>query len=280
MTSTGAERVFAIGRALDKRAGAQRDETRSGLLLGGMDDTAEFMRARPDAQREWKELRKRARKKLVVTMKMQREELGLQLRASRQERLAAKRAKRAARNAEKARLQAVVLATKFSELKAMGNDELKDQLRAHKLKGKSGFSVSLPNRTALVLQLQALLSEADPAANDLEAGDSGIDGRKVKSKVTGGGGRGKGSRKRKKTELYMGYEFDPDAEYQVEAIVGHLVADGKSDYANLVRCLAPSKHNMPAYSLPCVAGGEHQAEGGHRDLPHRLGELPARPHVV
>ena len=175
------------------------------------------------------------------------------MRAARQQKLAAKRAKRTAKNAEKARLQALVLATKFSELKSMGNEELKEQLRAHKLKGKSGFSVALPNRLALVLQLQALLSEADPTANDLAPGDSGIDGRKVKSKVTGGGSRG-GRNKRKKTELYMGYEWDSTADYQVEAIVGHLVADGKTDYANLVRLPAPA---CTRTACPLTPGPSH-----------------------
>ena len=129
---------------------------------------------------------------------------------------------------------------------------LQDQLRAHKLNGKSGFSISMPNRKALILQLQALLSEADPAANDLAAGESGIEGRKVKSKVTGGSG-GRGRNKRKKKALYMGYEWDPTADYQVEAIVGHIVADGKKDYANLVRLPAPCTRT----ACPLTPGPSH-----------------------
>ena len=150
-------------------------------------------------------------------------------------------------------MRALVLATKYSELKVMGNDELKDQLKAHKLLGKTGFTVSLPNRTALVLQLQALLNEADPkGANDLEDGDSGIEGRAIRRKAAAPGGRGRGG-KRKKTETYMGYEWDSTADYQVEAIVGHIVADGKKDYANLVRLPAPCTRT----ACPLTPGPSH-----------------------
>eukprot|EP00965_Chrysotila_dentata_P144349 4768483-Pleurochrysis_carterae.AAC.1 len=60
----------------------------------------------------------------------------------------------------------------------MGVEDLRDQLKKHKLlAGKTGFALSLPNRKAYVLQLQTLLLEANEDANDLEDGDSGIDGR-------------------------------------------------------------------------------------------------------
>ena len=38
MTSTGAERLFAIGRKHDERAGCSRDDTRAGAFLGEVDD--------------------------------------------------------------------------------------------------------------------------------------------------------------------------------------------------------------------------------------------------
>ena len=128
----------------------------------------------------------------------------------------------------------------------MSNDDLKDQLKKHKLRlGKTGFTVSkLPNRTALVivLQLQALLNEADPkGANDLEDGDSGIEGRAIRRKAAAPGGRGRGG-KRKKTETYMGYEWDNGADYNLDAIVGHVVTDGNSLYANQVRPPALPSH--------------------------------------
>eukprot|EP00965_Chrysotila_dentata_P098959 3273099-Pleurochrysis_carterae.AAC.3 len=40
MTSTSAERLFALGRAHDVRAGASRDETRARVILGHADGTA------------------------------------------------------------------------------------------------------------------------------------------------------------------------------------------------------------------------------------------------
>ena len=79
-------------------------------------------------------------------------------------------------------------------MKGMVGDELVDQLRKHKLLGKKGFNVSQPNRTARVLALQVLMLEADPAANDLEDGDSGIIGRGIKRKTRG---EGKGAPKKK-----------------------------------------------------------------------------------
>eukprot|EP00965_Chrysotila_dentata_P180207 5949837-Pleurochrysis_carterae.AAC.1 len=43
----------------------------------------------------------------------------------------------------------------------MGVEDLRDQLKKHKLLGKTGFALSLPNRTAYVLQQQTLLLEAN-----------------------------------------------------------------------------------------------------------------------
>ena len=54
MTSTGAERIFALGRAHDQRAGASRDDTRAGVILGDLDNTAEFMRGRTNGEGEWR----------------------------------------------------------------------------------------------------------------------------------------------------------------------------------------------------------------------------------
>ena len=112
--------------------------------------------------------------------------------------------------------------------------DLQDQLKHHKLIGKkTGFTISQPNRLAYVLQLQAVLSEAHgSAANDLPDGDSGIEGRNVKRKARSEGS-GKKKKRRKGTE-YMGYCWTAEEEddFEVEAIVGMLTADGKSSYAN------------------------------------------------
>eukprot|EP00965_Chrysotila_dentata_P199752 6179568-Pleurochrysis_carterae.AAC.3 len=82
--------------------------------------------------------------------------------------LDAKRAKRTAKCTERARIDALPLAKHYSDLKVMGVEDLRDQLKKHKLLGKNGFALSLPNRTAYVLQLQTLLLETNEDANDLE----------------------------------------------------------------------------------------------------------------
>eukprot|EP00965_Chrysotila_dentata_P123212 4072861-Pleurochrysis_carterae.AAC.1 len=64
MTSTGVEYLFALGRAHDVRAGASRDDTPAGVILGHADDTAAWMRERANGEDEWKLLRKRARQGL------------------------------------------------------------------------------------------------------------------------------------------------------------------------------------------------------------------------
>eukprot|EP00965_Chrysotila_dentata_P132310 4375099-Pleurochrysis_carterae.AAC.1 len=64
MTSMGAERLFALGRAHDVRAGASRDDTRAGVIRGHADGTTAWMRERADGKEEWKLLRKRARQGL------------------------------------------------------------------------------------------------------------------------------------------------------------------------------------------------------------------------
>eukprot|EP00962_Isochrysis_galbana_P051251 scaffold22626_cov108-Isochrysis_galbana.AAC.2 len=168
------------------------------------------------------------------TLEQSRVAHGLAARESREVKLAAKRAKHAAKAQEKARLAAVVLATRYSELVSMGIDDLKDQLKKHKLNGKTGFNVSHPNRTAYVLLLQTLLLQADSSANDLPEGDSGIEGRNIKRKArVAGGGKKKRKRPAGVTE-YMGYEWtkEEEDEFEVEAIVGKVVADGSTAYAN------------------------------------------------
>eukprot|EP00965_Chrysotila_dentata_P144111 4760655-Pleurochrysis_carterae.AAC.1 len=83
----------------------------------------------------------------------------------------------------------------------MGVEDLRDQLKMeHKLLGKTGFALSLPNRTAYVLQLQTLLLEANENANDLEDGDSGIDGRNVRRRASV-----RGRKRRRGLRSYMGY---------------------------------------------------------------------------
>ena len=137
-----------------------------------MDNTPEFMRGREKGEEDWRMLRRLARRGMKETMAEKHIAAGQLAAMERNAKLEGTRAKQAAKKAELARLEAISLATRYSELKGMVGDELVDQLRKHKLLGKKGFTVTQPNREAYFLQLQTLLLEADPAANDLEDGDS------------------------------------------------------------------------------------------------------------
>eukprot|EP00965_Chrysotila_dentata_P126601 4186394-Pleurochrysis_carterae.AAC.1 len=107
----------------------------------------------------------------------------------------------------------------------MGVEDLWDQLTKHKLRGKTGFALFLPNHTAYVLQLQTLLLEVNEYANDLDDGDSGIDGRSVWYRATV-----RGRKRRRGLRSYMGYELTKEEEkaLKVEAVVGKVLAAGQT----------------------------------------------------
>ena len=73
------------------------------------------------------------------------------------------REKRSAKLANKERLQSLVLFTRFSDIKDISNDVIKDQLRTHRLQGKKGFIISHPTRVQLMRQLQALMRDSEGA---------------------------------------------------------------------------------------------------------------------
>eukprot|EP00965_Chrysotila_dentata_P184022 6076238-Pleurochrysis_carterae.AAC.1 len=68
LTSTGAERLLALGLAHDVRAGASRNDTRAGVILGHADGTSAWMRECANGEEYWKLLRERAWQGLKVTM--------------------------------------------------------------------------------------------------------------------------------------------------------------------------------------------------------------------
>eukprot|EP00965_Chrysotila_dentata_P022347 739439-Pleurochrysis_carterae.AAC.1 len=152
---------------------------------------------------------------------------GLAQQETRKAKLDKKRTKRAARASERARIDALPLAQHFSDLKLMGVEDLRGQLKKHELLGKTGFALSLPNRTAYVLQLQTLLIEANEDANDLEDGDSGINGRSVQRRAAV-----RGRKLRRGLRSYMGDAWTEEEEaFEVEAVVGKVEADGQTAYA-------------------------------------------------
>ena len=118
----------------------------------------------------------------------------------------------------------------------MGNSDLSDQLKYHKVvKKKTGFIVTQKDRKAFVLQLQSLLSDRHTDANGLKEGDAGIEGRDIKRKAhapAGVGSNGKqGGRKKQSVQYAMDgdgneVEWVDGEEYEVEAIVGTRVSVG------------------------------------------------------
>eukprot|EP00965_Chrysotila_dentata_P012313 404909-Pleurochrysis_carterae.AAC.2 len=84
---------------------------------------------------------------------------GLAQQETRKAKLAAKRTKRAAKATERGRIDVLLFAEHYSDnLKLIGVEDLRDQLKQpSSWLGQTGFTLSLPNRNAYVLQLQTLL---------------------------------------------------------------------------------------------------------------------------
>ena len=259
MTSTHAERMFAIGRHLDRIAGSQRPDTRAGILLAEHDKTVEWIMARPDPDAEWTKVRRAAREKMTSSMKENRIEAGLLIRDEREKKLRELREKRSAKLAKKKDLLSVKLFTRFSQIKNLSSEDIKEQLRAHKVQGKKGFIISHPKRVQLILQLQALMLDSEGAeANDLLPGDSGITGRGARRKQAD---RGHASKKQKRGQVceYGGYEWRATEQFDLTAIVGYVIADGKTSYANQVRLPAiprpfPLSHALTSWQGMPKAG--------------------------
>ena len=170
-------------------------------------------------------------------MAEEREIKGDAMAQEREPKLAKKRAGRSKKAAELERLKGVALVESFKALKTKGNDELADQLKVYKLiLKKEGFKTTGAG-PEMRRQLQTLIYEKFGAsANDLDDGDSGLDGRAVndgKRRARGGaagaeGGKGKGKGKRKRdTRIWLhGWGWVPDEEFDIECLVGKMIADG------------------------------------------------------
>ncbi|EOD08659.1 hypothetical protein EMIHUDRAFT_217403 [Emiliania huxleyi CCMP1516] len=167
-TSTPVERLHAVGRVSDDRHKRQRNESRAGDSLGRFNNQAGWLTGEIDergglkvAETMLAACRKAAGRARRVTLKAQLVAAGRAKRAERDEKLGSKKARKAAKAAENARIAQLPL----------------DQLKAFKLAGKTGFTVTQANRADYCTQLQNLLFAAHGVeANDLEDGDSGCDG--------------------------------------------------------------------------------------------------------
>ena len=165
------------------------------------------------------------------TMQQQRVAAGQNKQAVRDAQLSSKRAKKEAWAKEERRLDALPLATKYSQLISMGNAELSDQLKAHKLRRKRAkqevvFTVTQKNRLAYVLTLQALLREADPDANDLAGNDPGTDAVGVTRKKRAPGEASKKAKKPKQLSDAHGNIWEEDEEFEGAVILRTRVSEG------------------------------------------------------
>ena len=235
-TSTSVERLHAFGRGCDEQAGMQRADTRAGLCLARYNGQAAWLRAKKTEELETllNVSRQAATALLRTTIKKERIEAGRAKRAERDAKLSSKRTRREAKAAELQRIRQLTPATKYSDLVSMGNSDLSDQLKYHKVvRKKTGFIVTQKDRKAFVLQLQSLLSNWHTDADDLEEGDAGIVGRGIKRKArapAGGGSNGKrGGGKKKSVQYAMDgdgneVQWEDGEQYEVEAIVGTRVS--------------------------------------------------------
>ena len=107
-----------------------------------------------------------------------------------------------------------------------------------------------------MLQLQALMLDSEGAgANDLLPGDSEIPVRGVRSKASNGGHTPK-KQKRIKVTSYGGYEWTDDDHFKLTAIgiVGYVIVDGNTSYANQVRLPAIPRPFLLSHALTSWQG--------------------------
>ena len=238
-TSIGVERLHAIGRRVDDSGGMQRYENRAGVSLAMYNDQAgwaEKEQAAGSLAGLLGQARAAARKARTQTQKQRRIAAGRAKMADRETKLTGKRARREKKKAEQARISTLELKTFYSELTSMGVDDLKDQLRAYRQQGKSGFMLTYKKRGDYVLAVQTLMCEAIGAgANDLKDGDSGVEGRAVRRRKVvreddgsgSGGGKAKKAKKQKQIVSLNGYEWFATERFKIEKVIGKMIAIGE-----------------------------------------------------
>ena len=230
-TSTPVERLHAIGRCVDDRGKRQRVDHRAGVQLGIFNGQGAHLAAMAthELAKTFNVCRPAASRERRQTIKQQLIAAGRAKRAERDAKLSGKRARKAAKAVEKARLEQVTLATKYSELKAWAIPALQDQLKAFKLKGATQlkFTTTQKDRAAYCTQLQALLFEAHGAsANDLKGDDSGCGADGVVRKLRASKGDG-GKRAANTCEL-NGYTWKANETFDIERLL-----DKKVEYQSV-----------------------------------------------
>lgn len=228
-TSVLAETMFARIKRRAERGGAARHDTRIGLTMCDRDKTVVWLADKGDkAQGIWNLGRKAWRRGSGRrTVQAERRIKGEAKAPEREAKLAKKVSGRAKKAAELERIKAVEVASKYSELKAMGNDELSDQLKYFKLvERKTGFTTGGTGPTMRLLLQSLIFDKFGAAANDLADGDSGVEGRGVRRrKVGGAGGKGK-KRGRGAICSLHGWEWGADELFEIDSLIGKMLADG------------------------------------------------------
>lgn len=136
-TSTSAETLFAAVKRRAERQGTSRHDTRMGAVVCKRDGTADWARTKQQAQADGLMTLARRRWRKGSGSRTIGEERRLKGEAKapeREEKLSKKRAGRAKKAAEVERLKGVELASRYSMLKGMRNDELSDQLKIYKVR--------------------------------------------------------------------------------------------------------------------------------------------------
>ena len=133
-TSTSVERIFALFKRRADRGGVERHDNRAGAVACKRDRTDEWLRGKSEQQQDGMlTLARKRRRAAFRTMAAERALKGEANAKGRSEALSKKRSGRAKRAAELERIKGLELANKYSALKVMGNDTLKDQLKIFKV---------------------------------------------------------------------------------------------------------------------------------------------------
>ena len=231
LTSVAAETMFSRLKSRSARMGRARHDTLAGSALVNRDRSDLWVKAKAAhkqaaifglARASWRQ------GSGSRTIADERALAGAAKAPAREEKLAKKRAGKSKKAAELKRLSQLEIASTFSALKKMRNDELADQLRIHKLillnkeVGRTAGS-----RTELVKSLQPLIiAKFGPSAYDLEAGDEGLWGQGLRRR------RAEGSKRQRKASsrwvVQGDWEWDSSLDYQIDRLTGRMVADGKT----------------------------------------------------
>ena len=115
---------------------------------------------------------------------------------------------------------------------------MRPPIKAYKLQGKTGFTVTHDKRPAYVLQVQSLMSEAlGEGCNDLADADAGVDKdgdaatRRVRMRREADNAGEPNQKKKSKSKVkmveYKGWQWPANKKFTIEKLLGKMVAEGE-----------------------------------------------------